>query len=184
MQSPPRKVAKSQTATIVRLLRKQLERVHKKLSIAEQRLVWERNERERLEEEIDRERALRIVETGPNSAAARQLVEDAVAKAAATRKECAALREQLEKERSERAENEALLADSNSLRRALHNLSTSFDEQERHLKSSLRDSDAELQRYRQTRMKCATATQRLAETLRELMNELAQEEEIDDESES
>ena len=76
--------------------------------------------------------------------------------------------------RAARIEADAQRSDATSLRRALHNLSTSFDEQERYLKSSLDESVTELERHRQTRLKCASTTQRLAETLRELMLDLSQ----------
>jgi len=159
--------------TMVSLLRLQLERVHKRLGAKEAELFEERRERQQLEEEVEQLRAIeQLSEATPASKAARQLVEAAVAKAMASKREAESLRAELEAERASRVDE----SDASSLRRALHNLSASFDQQERYLKSSLDESTAELERRRKARLKCAGTTQRLAETLRELMIELSNDE--------
>jgi len=163
------------------LLRRQLERVHRRAGRVEAQLAEERRERQRLEEEVVGLRAAEELHaTDAPTATARRLVEDAVVKAMAWKRENEALRVELEAERTARLDAEAQRADSASLRRALHNLSSSFDEQERYLKTSLDESVSELERHRQARLKCADKTQRLAETLRELMLDLAQDDDIDD----
>lgn len=154
----------------VSMLRQQLVRVHKALSRTEEKYQAERRERQRLERELAAAREDEI--DSSKNQAARELVEEAMAKAAAANRECAELRSQLEQTK-----------DAASLKRALHNLSVSFEEQENHLKTRLSEADAEIERHRETRNKCTSYTQRLAETLQEFMIMLAEEERYEASSE-
>lgn len=177
----------SAQSQLVAMLRRQLIRVHNALERSEARYRFERRERLQLEAELrsarDEAAAMRAGRaSGDEAAAARELVEEAVAKAAAANRECTELRAELEEVRSSRADGDAAQADATSLRRALHNLSVSFEEQEHQLRSMLAEADAKLERHRATRARYVTNTQRMAETLRDLLVDLAQDEVNGDQS--
>lgn len=168
-------------AQLVSMLRQQLVRVHNALSKSEERYRSERMERLQVEHELrlargeaEILRACQQSELDPTCAAARRLVEQAVTKAAAATRECAALRTQLEQAHADKTEVDGARAEASSLRRALHNLSTSFDEQEQHLRSMLSETETELEKHRETRTKCTIHTQQLAESLRALMVTLSE----------
>lgn len=168
-------------AQLVSMLRQQLVRVHNALSKSEERYRSERMERLQVEHELrlargeaEILRACQQSELDPTCAAARRLVEQAVTKATAATRECAALRTQLEQAQADKMEVDGARAEASSLRRALHNLSTSFDEQEQQLRSMLSETETELEKYRETRTKCTIHAQQLAESLRALMLTLAE----------
>lgn len=157
------------------LLRRQVIRLHTRVSRNEEKWRAERLELESSLAAARREAQLLRSCLDAEPSGVRELVEEAVAKAAAARRDCEDLRGQLEETRQKLEDAERANAEATSMKRALHNLNLSFDEQERRLKTSLADSDVELERHRQTKVKCTGAAHRLAETLRELMITLADE---------